>query len=354
MAQPKQVTVAVVACTVSQEPNGCVAAVRQGGQVAPMATEGSTRAILAAFFANLGIALAKFVAFLVTGAASMLAEAIHSVADTGNQALLILGGRQARRPATSEHPFGYGRERYFWAFLVAVVLFTVGSLFALFEGYEKLRHPHELESPAWAIGVLVVAIGLESWSLRTAVVESNKVRKGLGWWAFVRRSKTPELPVVLLEDIGAMFGLIFALVGVTLAAVTHNPRFDAMGSIAIGLLLGVIAVVLGREMRSLLIGEAAGGGDLKAIRDGLTGTEGVRRLIHLRTMHLGPDELLVAAKLELDSAFTFDQVCAALNSAEARVREAVPAARLVYLEPDAYDPTRVEPPAQPVEAPPAH
>jgi cation diffusion facilitator family transporter len=320
-----------------------------------MSTEGSTRAIVAAFLANLGIAIAKFVAFLVTGAASMLAEAIHSVADTGNQALLILGGRKARRPATTEHPFGYGKERYFWAFLVAVVLFTLGSLFALFEGYEKLVHPHELESPVWAIGVLVVAIGLESWSLRTAVVESNKVRKGLGWWAFIRRSKTPELPVVLMEDIGALLGLVFALAGVSLAAVTHNPRFDAFGSIAIGLLLGVIAIVLGREMRSLLIGESAAERDLGAIKGAIAGAEGVRRLIHLRTMHLGPDELLVAAKLEFDGALTFDQVVTSLNAAEQRIRDAVPTARLVYLEPDAYDPARAgDGPAQPAEAPPAH
>jgi cation diffusion facilitator family transporter len=320
-----------------------------------MSTEGSTRAIVAAFLANLGIAIAKFVAFLVTGAASMLAEAIHSVADTGNQALLILGGRKARRPATTEHPFGYGKERYFWAFLVAVVLFTLGSLFALFEGYEKLVHPHELESPVWAIGVLVVAIGLECWSLRTAVVESNKVRKGLGWWAFIRRSKTPELPVVLMEDIGALLGLVFALAGVSLAAVTHNPRFDAFGSIAIGLLLGVIAIVLGREMRSLLIGESAAERDLGAIKGAIAGAEGVRRLIHLRTMHLGPDELLVAAKLEFDGALTFDQVVTSLNAAEQRIRDAVPTARLVYLEPDAYDPARAGGgPAQPAEAPPAH
>jgi cation diffusion facilitator family transporter len=219
--------------------------------------EGSTRAILAAFLANLGIALVKFVAFLFTGAASMLAESIHSVADTGNQALLALGGRSGRRAPTAEHPFGFGRERYFWAFLVAVVLFTLGSLFALFEGYEKLRHPHQIESPGWAFGALLVAIALESWSLRTAVHEAGKVRAGQSWWAFIRRSKSPELPVVLLEDVGALLGLGCALIGVSLAVVTGQSRFDAVGSIAIGLLLGVIAVVLGTEMRSLLIGEAA-------------------------------------------------------------------------------------------------
>lgn len=222
--------------------------------------EGSTRAIWAAFLANLGIAIVKFVAFLFTGAASMLAESIHSVADTGNQALLTLGGRRGRQAPTAAHPFGFGRERYFWAFLVAVVLFTLGSLFALFEGYEKLRHPHAIESPGWAFGALLVAIALESWSLRTAVQEADKVRAGLSWWAFIRRSKSPELPVVLLEDVGALLGLGCALVGVSLAVVTGESRFDAVGSIAIGLLLGVIAVTLGIEMRSLLIGEAASRG----------------------------------------------------------------------------------------------
>jgi cation diffusion facilitator family transporter len=314
-----------------------------------MSTEGSTRAIVAAFLANLGIAIAKFVAFLATGAASMLAEAIHSVADTGNQALLILGGRKARRPPTAEHPFGFGHERYFWAFLVAVVLFTVGSLFALFEGYEKLRNPHELESPVWAIGVLLIAIVMEGFSLRTAVVESNKVRrKGQTWWSFVRRTKTPELPVVLLEDVGALLGLVFALAGVTLAVVTHEPRFDALGSIAIGLLLGVIAIILGREMRSLLIGEAAGPRDDAKIRAAVESTDGVRRLIHLRTMHLGPDELLVAGKLELERSLSFQEVVEVINRTEQRVRSAVQTARLIYLEPDVYDAARAtEPPVPP-------
>jgi len=315
-----------------------------------MSTEGSTRAIVAAFLANLGIAIAKFVAFLATGAASMLAESIHSVADTGNQALLILGGRKARRPPTALHPFGFGHERYFWAFLVAVVLFTVGSLFALYEGFDKLRHPHELESPVWAISVLVVAIVLEGFSLRTAVIESNKVRRrGQGWWSFVRRTKTPELPVVLLEDVGALLGLVFALAGVTLAVVTHEPRFDAVGSIAIGLLLGVIAIILGREMRSLLIGEAAGRRDVAKIRGAVETTDGVRRLIHQRTMHLGPDELLVAAKLELDPSLTFEQVVEVINRTEQRIRSAVPTARLIYLEPDAYDERRASKPTEPAE-----
>jgi cation diffusion facilitator family transporter len=261
--------------------------------------EGSgTRAIVAAFLANLGIAIAKFIGFLVTGATSMLAESIHSVADTGNQGLLALGGQRARRAPDEEHPFGYGRERYFWAFLVAVVLFTVGGAFSLYEGVEKLRHPHELESPQWAIGILLVAVVLESFSLRTAVIESNHARGRESWWGFIRHSKSPELPVVLLEDTGALLGLTFALVGVGLAVVTGESRFDALGSVAIGVLLCVIAVVVGIEMRSLLLGESAGAATVGAIRQALTSAQGVRRLIHLRTMHLGPDELLVGAKVE--------------------------------------------------------
>jgi cation diffusion facilitator family transporter len=299
---------------------------------------GGNRAIIAAFLANLGIALLKFIGYLVTGAASMLAEAIHSVADTGNQGLLIIGGRQARRPPTAEHPFGHGQERYFWAFLVAVVLFTLGSLFALYEGFQKLREPHELASPPVAIAILLGAIAMEGWSLRTAVREASKIRGDRSWWRFIHSTKNPELPVVLLEDFGALIGLGFALVGILLAVATGNPRFDALGSVAIGLLLGAIAIVVGSEMRSLLIGESASPRVQASIRQALEGSEGVQRLIHLRTLHLGPDELLVAAKVELDPALTFAQVAEAVNRAEARVRAAVPAARVIYLEPDVYRP----------------
>ena len=168
--------------------------------------EGSRRAVVAAFSANVGIAAAKFVAFFFTGAASILAEAVHSVADTGNQALLFLGSARAQRAATEEHPFGFGRERYFWAFVVALVLFSLGSLFAIGEGIEKLRTPHELESPIWAIAVLGISIVLETFSLHTAVREANAVRGRQSWWSFVRHTKSPELPVVLLEDMGALLG----------------------------------------------------------------------------------------------------------------------------------------------------
>jgi cation diffusion facilitator family transporter len=302
--------------------------------------EGSRKAIAAAFFANLGIAIAKFAGFAVTGAASLLAEAIHSVADTGNQALLFLGGHRARRRPTPEHPFGYGRERYFWAFIVALMLFSLGALFAIYEGIEKLIHPHELESVTVALAVLGVAIVLEAFSFRTAVVQSAALKGDESWWHFIRRSKSPELPVVLLEDTGALVGLMLAFVGVGAAELTGNPRWDALGSVGIGILLGVIAIVLAVEMKSLLIGESAAGPVEAAIRTAISDAPEVRRIIHLRSLHLGPDELLVAAKLDLDSS-TVPDVARAIDAAENRVRVAVPIARVIYLEPDLFRPDAV-------------
>lgn len=300
--------------------------------------DGGRRAIVAALIANFGIAVAKLAGFLVTGAASMLAEAVHSAADTSNQALLLFGNARAKREATTDHPFGYGRERYFWAFVVALVLFLLGGVFALYEGIEKLRHPHELESLTIAVVILVVAIGLESFSLRTAVKEAAHAKGSAGWWTFIRRSKSPELPVVLLEDVGALLGLVIALVGVTLGAVTDNARWDAAGSLAIGILLIVIAVTLVIEMKSLLIGEAASATDEQLIAAALVAAPGVRSVIHMRTQHIGPDELLVAAKLEMAPQLVLEQLTATIDDAEQRVRAAVASARLIYLEPDIRHP----------------
>lgn len=296
--------------------------------------EGSRKAVLAALIANFGIAVSKLVGFLLTGAASMLAEAIHSAADSGNQALLLLGSRLASREAGEDRPFGYGRERYFWAFVVALVLFSLGGLFAIYEGISKLRHPHELESPFIAIGILAVAIVLETFSLRTALREARHAAGDASLWQFIRHAKSPELPVVLLEDIGAELGLIFAMGGVVTAELTGNPRWDALGSLSIGVLLVVIAGVLATEMKSLLIGESATSGEIRAIKHAIEAAPEVRSLIHMRTLHLGPDELLVAAKLELDATLTFTEVTAAINAAEGRLRQAVPSAHVVYLEPD--------------------
>ncbi len=297
---------------------------------------GNRRAILAALAANLGIAVAKFVGWAMTGAASMLAEAVHSLADSGNQALLLWGGASAERPATEEHPFGFARERYFWAFVVSLVIFSLGSLFAIYEGVSKLLHPHELTSPMVAVAILVAGIGMEGVSFRTAVVEATKQKKQLGWWAFIRRTKSPELPVILLEDLGALLGLVVALVGIGLASLTGDPRFDALGSITIGALLAVIAAVLAIEMRSLLIGEAATIEDREAIRESLSQTPSVERVIHMRTQHFGPDQLLVALKLQFETGLTTEGIADGINDAERRIRERVPAAKLIFIEPDIY------------------
>ena len=298
-----------------------------------MSASGATRAIIAALGANLGIAVAKFVGFLITGSSSMLAESAHSVADSGNQGLLLIGGRRARREATEEHPFGYGRDRYFYAFVVALVLFSLGSLFSLYEGWHKLEEEEPLTRPIVAVVILLVAIGLESFSLRTAVVESNHVRGDANWVQFIRRAKAPELPVVLLEDCGALLGLAFALAGVSLAWATGDPVWDAYGTLMIGMLLGIIAVILIVETKSLLIGEGAAPETVDKIKATLVGP-GVDRVIHLRTQYLGPDELLVAAKIAIPRTTVMERVATSIDDAERRVRQAVPEARLIYLEPD--------------------
>ncbi|WP_430868532.1 cation diffusion facilitator family transporter [Demequina aurantiaca] len=299
-----------------------------------MSTDGSTKAIVAALSANLGIGVTKFVAFALTGASSMLAEAIHSVADSGNQILLLVGGKQARKEADSEHPFGYARNRYYYAFLVAVVLFSLGGLFALYEAWHKFQHPEPIDSWQWVpIVVLVVALGLEGFSFRTAVIESNKVRGKLGWVGFIRKSRSPELPVILLEDFGALLGLLFALFGVSMTLITGNGLWDAAGTAMIGLLLVVIAVVLARETKSMLMGESVTPEDQERI-DAAFAASGLGDVIHMRTMHLGPDDVLVACKVAVLPGSTIESIAEHVDDAERRIREAVPAARLIFIEPD--------------------
>lgn len=298
-----------------------------------MSAGGGTKAILAALAANAGIAVAKFVGFLITGSSSMLAEAVHSLADTSNQGLLLVGRRSSQRRATAEHPFGFGRERYFYSFVVALLLFTLGSVFALYEGIHKVEHPEPLTSPLVAVAILVVAIGLETYSFMTAIGESRTLKGNASWWGFIRQSRTPELPVVLLEDTGALFGLVFALAGVGLSELTGDPVWDGIGTIMIGALLGVIAIILIVEMKSLLIGEGATDTQLDDIVAELAGGD-VQRVIHIRTQYLGPDELLVAAKLALAPDLELTQIARAIDDAEARVRAKVPVVRLIYLEPD--------------------
>ena len=302
-----------------------------------MSTEGGTRAIVAALAANLGIAITKFVAYLLTGSSSMLAESVHSVADSGNQALLLLGGRRARKQATPLHPFGYGRERYFWAFVVSIVLFSVGGLFALYEAFHKFQHPEPIEGRWWWVPlvVLVVSIGLESYSFRTAIHESNHVRGSRSWGEFIRRAKAPELPVVLLEDLAALIGLVFALFGVGLTLITHNGIWDAVGTALIGILLVVVAITLSVEMKSLLLGEAGSVENVQAIEAAVAGSEGIDRIIHMRTLHVGPEELLVAAKVAVTTTDTADEIADAINRAELAARQAVPSLTLLmYIEPD--------------------
>lgn len=308
-----------------------------------MSTEGGTRAVVAALLANLGIAVTKFGAFLLTASSSMLAESVHSFADSGNQVLLLVGGRRSRREATPEHPFGYGRARYVYAFVVSIVLFSVGGLFALYEAYHKwhevaLGHPDEmLESRWWWVPLVVlgVAIMLEAFSFRTAIRESNHVRGGRSWSQFVRTAKTPELPVILLEDLAALLGLAFALLGVGLTLLTHDGLWDAVGTAMIGVLLVAVAVTLAVEMSSLLIGESAGPDQVRRIAAALVGTGGIQRIIHMKTLHLGPEEVLVAAKLAVRHTDVAAEVAQAIDGAERAARDAVPELTLVmYLEPD--------------------
>lgn len=299
-----------------------------------MATGESRRAILAALLANLGIAIAKFVGFAFTMSSSMLAEGVHSVADTGNQVLLLVGGARSKRPATPQHPFGYGRERYFWAFVVSIVLFTLGSAFAVFEGIEKIRHPHQLESPAWAIGILSVAFVLEAFSFRTAVHEARPAKGRSSWAGYVRHSKSPEIPVVLLEDTGALIGLAIALAAVITDTVTGDAVWDGIGTLSIGLLLGVIAIVLCVEMKSLLIGESATARHEDAMRAAILGDADVFDLIHLRTEHIGPEQILLAAKVQFRGDLTMADLARVVDRVETAVRAAVPEVDLIYLEPD--------------------
>jgi cation diffusion facilitator family transporter len=309
-----------------------------------MSAQEGTKAVVAALVANLGIAVTKFIAWAITGASSMLAEAIHSVADSGNQVLLLVGGRRSKREATPEHPFGFGRERYIYSFIVSIVLFSVGGLFALYEAYHKYEeihegHPNELlESDWWWVPLLVLgaAIVMESLSFRTAIVESNKVRGDRSWARFIRGAKAPELPVILLEDFAALVGLIMAFSGISLALLTDNAYWDVVGTAAIGLLLVAVAVTLAIETKSLLLGESASPQAIRAIRAAIEQTPGIERIIHLKTLHLGPDELLVGAKVSVDHDDTAASVAATIDAAEAAVREREPMATVIYLEPDIY------------------
>lgn len=299
-----------------------------------MSTEGSAKAIVAALTANIGIAATKFVAAAFSGSASMLAEGIHSLADSGNQILLIVGGKRSRREATKAHPFGFGRSRYIYAFMVSIVLFSIGGMFSINEGLSKLHETHELENAWLPLTVLGVSICLESFSLYTAIKAAKEERGSISLVQYIRHAKSPELPVVLLEDMAALLGLALAFLGVGLTVLTHNPIWDAIGTLAIGVLLILVAVVLGIETSSLLVGEGATDGDHEKIVAAIEGTPGLDSLIHIKTLYLGPEELMVAAKFAVAPKATAAEVAKVIDAAEVRVRSAVPAARVIYLEPD--------------------
>jgi cation diffusion facilitator family transporter len=302
------------------------------------------KAVVAALAANLAIAIAKFVAFLFTGSASMLAESVHSVADTGNETLLLIGRGRSRRARTAAHPFGFGRERYFYAFVVAVMLFTVGSVFSIYDGIHKILSPGHLDSPVVAYVVLGLSMVLEGFSLRTAIHEANEVRQeGLGWRQFVHVTKTPELPVVLLEDTAALIGLCFAFLGVLLSQLTGHEQWDGVGSVGVGVLLACAAFIVGYETKSLLIGESASDETSAQIVAALEGGPERFRLIHLRTSHIGPENLLVTAKIGVPGELTARDLAAGIDAAEKRVRASVPIAETIYLEPDIYRPGQEDP-----------
>ena len=300
------------------------------------------KAVLAALVANLGIAITKFIAFLLTGSASMLAESVHSVADTGNEVLLLVGRGRSNRPRSDDHPFGFGRERYFYGFVVSVMLFTVGAAFSIYDGIHKVITPEEIHDSLIAFIVLGASMVLEAFSLRTAIREANEVRGDRSWGTFIRRTKSPELPVVLLEDTAALIGLLFAFAGVGLSVGTGNGRWDGVGSLGIGVLLATAAAILAMEMKSLLIGESASGDVQRRIVVALEDGPELVQVIHLRTVHIGPDSVLVTAKVAVRESDSAAQLTAGINAAEERVRAAVPIAQTIYLEPDIYQPDKAD------------
>ena len=298
-----------------------------------MATTGK-KTILAALIANVGIAIAKFAGFAITKSSTMLAEGIHSSADSANQLLLLLGTRRAKREPSSKHPFGYGRERYFWSFVVALILFSLGSLFAIYEGIEKIRHPHALNNASWAIGILIFGIFIESFSFRTAIVEAKTIKGETSWSKFVVRSKQPEIPVVLLEDAGALFGMVIALAAITLVKTTGEPIWDGIGTLSIGVLLGVIAIILAREMHSLIIGEAASETDLSKIVSVIENNTQVVQLVEIRTQHLGPEEILIGVRVAFHETLQTKDIARLINKLEDDIRTEIKNAGPIFIEPE--------------------
>ena len=293
----------------------------------------SKRAILFALGANFALAVAKGVAAFVTGSSAMLAETVHSLADCANQGLLLLGLKQARRPPSPEYPLGYGKAIYFWSFLVAVMLFTVGGMFSLYEGIHKLQSPEPLEQWWWAAGVLVFGIVAESISMRACLQEVNKSRGDRGLWQWFRESRQAELVVIFGEDAAALFGLVFALIAILIAVVTGNPVWDAVGTIAIGVLLIVVAVFVAIEVKALLIGQSIDPARQKEMLAFLEGRPEVVRIINLLTLQLGTDAL-VSVHAQMRESDDAQVLAAQIDNVERDLKQAFPEVRFSFFEPD--------------------
>ncbi len=296
----------------------------------------SRKTIFLALGANFAIFVAKLAAALLTGSGSMLAEAVHSLADCGNQVLLLIGMRQARRAASPDHPLGYGLVVYFWSFLVALLLFSVGGIFSVYEGIHKLHVHAPLRWPWLAVGVLVFAIAAEAFSMWGCLREVNKARSGKSLWRWFRESRQSELIVVFGEDLAALLGLCLALAAVLATFLTGDPLFDACGSIAIGVLLCVIAIFVAREVASLLIGQSADPGLRAAIGDFVRAQPEIERVFNLITLQLGPD-VMVATKAQMRGQLSGDELIAAINRVEAAMKQQFPEIRWSFFEPDVED-----------------
>lgn len=297
-------------------------------------------AVVTALAANIAIAIAKLGAAAITGSSAMLAEALHSFADSVNEVLLLVGARRSRRPADRRHPFGHARYRYVYAFLVSLTVFWVGGVLAVIEGVSHLAAREPLGDPRWAFAVLGLAALLESWSLRTTIRTSRLTKGGLTWWQLLRVTKAPEIIVVFLEDLGALIGICIALIGVTLATLTGEGAWDAVAAIAIGVLLMAIGLLVNRETQSLLIGESATVEVVAAIRQAIASTEGIKGVGDLRTIHVGPDDLVIAAGIVVDPSESATGIARAIVEAEARVRRVAPFRTVIYLEPRVPKPRR--------------
>jgi cation diffusion facilitator family transporter len=296
-------------------------------------------ALLTALGANVAVAVAKGIAAAITGSSAVLAESLHSVADSVNEILLIVGARRAGRPADLRHPFGHGRYRYLYAFVVSLAVFWIGGVLSVVEGVNHLLTREGIGDPRWALGVLALGALLDGWSLRTTTLAWRGAKGELSWRRVIRDTKAPDLIVVFLEDVGAIVGVAIAAVGVTLTTITHDGIWDALASIAIGILLMAIGLVVNQETQSLLVGEAAAVDIVATIRDAIATTEGIDGVRELRTIHIGPDDLVVAAGVWVDAASSATSISRSIEQAERRVREVAPFRTVVTIEPRVRDGT---------------